>query len=174
MFVPQGYVLLTAAVDRLAEARRTSGQANDHGKNAAREKLQGEFYSDTISPLVVSRSGKSYKIWPYHWGNDELAPTWFEQGECLLTDGLVDPPLRMFQGEERANIFVSEHDLQRLMAKQEVKQEFFTSDPIADVEAREKDTGGRSPEPVNDALCSTYRKAIAGRRHLQATLVGQT
>ena len=28
----------------------------------------------------------------------------------------------MFQGEERAYIFVPEHDLQRLMAKQEVKQ----------------------------------------------------
>jgi hypothetical protein len=115
-------VLLTAAVDRLAPARLTAGQANDDGKHAAQMELRGEFYRDTISPLVVSRSGKNYKIRPYHWGNDELAPTWFEQGECLLTDGLVDPPLRMFQGEERAYIFVPEHDLQRLMAKQEVKQ----------------------------------------------------
>ena len=31
MFVPKGCVLLTAAVDRLAEARRTAGQTNDDG-----------------------------------------------------------------------------------------------------------------------------------------------
>jgi hypothetical protein len=122
LFIPPGFVLLTEAVDRLAEARRTAGQANDDGKHAAQMELRGEFYRDTISPLVVSRSGKPYKIRPYHWGG-ELAPTWFEQGECLLTDGLVDPPLRMFHGKERAYIFVGEHDLQRLMAKQEVKQD---------------------------------------------------
>ena len=57
--------------------------------------------------------------------NDELAPTWFEQGEFWLNEHeyLVDPPLRMFHGKERAYIFVGEPDLQRLMAKQEVKQE---------------------------------------------------
>ena len=54
MFIPNGYVLLTAAVDRLAEARRTAGQTNDDGKHAAQVELMGEFYSDTISPLVVS------------------------------------------------------------------------------------------------------------------------
>jgi hypothetical protein len=123
MFVPTGYLPLTTAVDQLVETLRLVGQRDDDGKNAAQVKLRGEFYSDTISPLVVSRSGKNYKIRPYHWGNDELAPTWFEQGECLLISGLVDPPLGMLNGEERAYIFVGEHDLQRLMAKQEVKQE---------------------------------------------------
>ena len=122
MYIPPGCVLLTAAVDRLAEARRTAGQTKDDGKHAAQVELMGEFYSGAISPLVVSRSGKNYKIRTYHWGG-ELASTWFEQGECVLTDGLVDPPLRMFHGKERAYIFVSEHDLQRLIAKQEVKQE---------------------------------------------------
>ena len=124
MFIPPGRVLLTAAVDRLAEARRTAAQANDDSKNAAQEELRGEFYNDTISPLVVSRSGKKYKSRPYGWGSEE-ALTWFEQGEFWLTDHeyLVDPPLRMFHGKELATIFVSERDLQRLMAKHEVKQE---------------------------------------------------
>ena len=39
---------------------------------------------------------------------------------------------------ERATIFVSEQDLQRLMAQQATKQEPVPSDPIADVEARER------------------------------------
>ena len=47
---------------------------------------------------------------------------------------------------ERATIFVSEHDLQRLVAQQATKQEPVPSDPIADVEAREKDKGGRPPD----------------------------
>ena len=64
---------------------------------------------------------KNHKIRPHYWGG-ELALTWFEQGECWLTD-LVDPPLGMFHGKERATIFVGEHDLQRLMVKQEVEQE---------------------------------------------------
>jgi hypothetical protein len=138
VFIPNGYVLLTAAVDRLAEARRTADQTKDDGRNAARAELRAEFYSDSISPLVVSRSGKNYKIRPYHWGG-ELAPTWFEQGECWLTEYLVDPPLGMFHGKERAYIFVGEHDLQRLMAKQEVKQE---AAPPRIVPARK----GRPPE----------------------------
>ena len=157
MFVPEGCVLLTTAVDRLAEARRTAGQANDDGKHAAQLELRGKFYSDTISPLVVSRSGKNYKIRPHRWGSEE-ALTWFEQGECWLTEYLVDPPLGMFHGKERAYIFVGEHDLQRLMAKQATKQESVPHDPIADVEAREKDEGGRPLQPEGASEMATPKR----------------
>ena len=118
--------MLTLAVDRLAEARRTSAlaKANDDGKHAAQEELRGEFWNDTISPVVVSRSGGKYKIRPHNWFSEKAA-TWFEQDEFWLIEHeyLVDPPLGMFHGKELATIFVSEHDLQRLMAKQTVKQE---------------------------------------------------
>ena len=43
MFVPKGYVLLTAAVDQLAEARRPAGQTNDDGRNAARAELRARI-----------------------------------------------------------------------------------------------------------------------------------
>ena len=119
MYVPKGRVLLTAAVDRLAEARRTAGQANDDGKNAARVELRDEFHSRSmLTTVICPRSGKTYKIRPHHWAR-EKALIWLEQGECLLTEGLVDPPWGMLYEEERVTIFVSEHDLQRLMAGQE-------------------------------------------------------
>jgi len=131
LFIPPGCVLLTEAVDRLAEARRLAGKTNDDGKHAAQAELRGEFYSDTISPLVVSRSGGEYKIKRHNWGNDELAPTWFEYGEFWLIahEYLVDPPLPMFHEKELAHIFVTDHDLRRLMAKQEVKQEYSDQSP---------------------------------------------
>jgi hypothetical protein len=123
VFVPKGCVLLTAAVDRLAEARRTAAQANGDGKHAAREELRGEFYNGSmLTTVICPRSGKTHTIRPHYWGR-ELALTWFEQGECWLTEYLVDPPLGMLYGKERVTIFVGEHDLQRLMVKQEVKQE---------------------------------------------------
>ena len=62
-------------------------------------------------------------------GLSRIALTWLEQGECLLTEDFVYPSpssLALGVGRDegrRATIFVSEHDLQRLMAKQEVKQE---------------------------------------------------
>ena len=73
--------------------------------------------------MVVSpSSGKIFAIRPHNWGREE-ALTWLEQGECLLTDGLVDPPLGVLHGEEWVTIFVREHDLGCLVAKREVKQE---------------------------------------------------
>ena len=54
LFVPKGCVLLTAAVDRLAEARRTAGQANDDGKHAAQVELRGEFHSGSMLTTVIS------------------------------------------------------------------------------------------------------------------------
>ena len=71
--------------------------------------------------VICPRSGKTHTIRQHYWALEE-APTWLEQGECRLTEYLVDPPLGMMYGKERVTIFVSEHDLQRLMAKQEVKQ----------------------------------------------------
>jgi hypothetical protein len=123
MFVPKGWVLLTVAVDRLAEARRTTGQTNDDERNAARVELRGEFHSGSMLATVVHpETGKTHTIFPERWAL-EKAPTWFEQGECLLTSGLVYPRLGiLFSNDPIVPIFVSEHDLQRLMAKQEVKQ----------------------------------------------------
>jgi hypothetical protein len=136
LFVPKGCVLLTAAVDRLAEARRTAAQANDDGKHAAREELRGEFYSGSMLATVLHPgSGKTYTIFPERWALKK-ALTWLEQGECLLTKGLVYPRFGIaFNKDPTVSIFVSEHDLQRLMAKQEVKQE---SVPPPDPSSRRK------------------------------------
>jgi hypothetical protein len=124
MFVPKGWVLLTVAVDRLAEARRTAGQTNDDGRNAARAELRGELYRGSmLATIVHPGSGETHTIFPERWAL-EKALTWLEQGECLLTSGLVYPRLGIsFNNDPTVPIFVSEHDLQRLMAKQEVKQE---------------------------------------------------
>ena len=63
MFVPKGYVPLTAAVDRLAEARRTAGQTNDDGKNAARAELRDELHSGSmLTTVICPSSGETYKI----------------------------------------------------------------------------------------------------------------
>ena len=70
MFVPKGCVLLTAAVDRLAEARRTAGQANDDGKNAAREELRAELHSGSMLAMVISpSSGDTFAIRPAALGS---------------------------------------------------------------------------------------------------------
>ena len=96
MFVPKGYLPLTTAVDQLAEARRPAGQTNDDGQNAARAELRAEFHSGSMLTMVISpSSGKTFTIRRTHWGR-EIALTWLEQGECLLTEDLVDPwPLSM-------------------------------------------------------------------------------
>jgi hypothetical protein len=122
MIVPTGQVLVIVAVDRLAEARRTAGQTNDDRMNAARAELRGEFYSGKLTRVICPRSGKTHTIRPHYWALEE-ALTWLEQGECWLTEYLVDPPLGMLYGRERVSIFMDEHDLQLLIAKQEVKQE---------------------------------------------------
>jgi hypothetical protein len=157
LFTPKGYLPLTTAVDQLAGARRPAGQANNDGKNAARAELRAEFYSDLISPLVVSRSGKNYKIRPYHWGG-ELAPTWLLQGECLLKEGLVDPPLGMFHPEERATIFISEHDFQRLKAEQATKQE------AAPPPGRGRKKGAGSYAAIDLPLLNEMKELILSRR----------
>ena len=122
--IPKGCVSLTAAVDRLAEARRPAGQTDDDGRSAAREELGGEFYNGSILAMVIyPGTGATHTIRPERWGLEQ-APTWLEQGECLLNSGLVYPRLDLsFTKEPTVNIFMSEHDLQRLMAKQEIKQE---------------------------------------------------
>ena len=124
MFVPKGNLLLTAAIDQLAEVRRPAGQTNDDGKNAARTELRAEFHSGSMLTTVIDPgSGKTYTIFPDRWAL-EKALTWLERGECPLTEGLVYPRLGIqFRKEPTVEIFVSEHELLRLMAKEEVKQE---------------------------------------------------
>ena len=184
LFVPKGYLPLTTAVDQLAEARRTAGQTNHDGQNAARAELRAELHSGSISTMVISlSSGDTFAIRPQHWAR-EIALTWLEQGECLLTEDFVDPsslsmelagPGRWpsLRRGERATIFVSEHDFQRLLAQQATKQESVPSDPIADVEAREKDKGGRPPdydwEQIKDyalTLVQKHGKPGKGNRRL--------
>ena len=153
MFVPKGCVLLTAAVDRLAEARRTAGQANDDGKHAAQVELRAELHGGSISTKVISpSSGHTFTIRPQHWAR-EIALTWLEQGECLLAEDLVDPIAPELAGPgrwpelrrgERAYIFVGEHDLQRLMAKQ-AKQE---AAPRLDVKEKPEQTRPAEPESL--------------------------
>jgi hypothetical protein len=179
VFVPKGCVLLTAAVDRLAEARRTAGQTSDDGQNAARAELRAELYSGSMLATVVSpSSGNTFAIRPQKWAREE-ALTWLEQGECLLTEDFVDPSSPELAGPgrwpslrrgERATIFVSEHDFQRRLAQQATKQESVPSDPIADVEAREKDKGGRPPayegshEPLHRPLLQEMEAATPKMR----------
>jgi hypothetical protein len=133
MFVPKGYLQLTTAVDQLAEARRPAGQTNDDGKNAARAELGAELHSGSISTRVFSpSSGRSYAIDRHNWVR-EIALTWLEQGECLLTepDADADDPFFSPGYGERVKIFVRRDDLQRLIANQEVKQESVPPpDPI--------------------------------------------
>ena len=178
MFVPKGCVLLTEAVDRLAKARWTAGQINDEGRNAARAELRAELHNGSMLARVVSLySGNTFAIRPQHWAR-EIALTWLEQGECLLTEDFVYPwPLSLtpsaqsvgspesippeppsLRRGERATIFVSEHDCQRLMAQQATKQESFPSDQIADVEARAKDKGGRPLQPEGASAKKRGRK----------------
>ena len=155
MFVPKGYLPLTTAVAQLAEARRPAGQTNDDAQNAARADLAAELHSGSISTKVISpSSGHTFAIRSEHWAR-EIALTWLERGECLLTEDFVDPFSPELAGPgrwpsllrgERATIFASEHDFQRLLAQQATKQEPVPSDLIADVEAREKDKGGRPPD----------------------------
>ena len=47
MFVPKGRVLLTVAVDRLAEA-------HDDGQNAARAELRAELHSGSMLAMVIT------------------------------------------------------------------------------------------------------------------------
>ncbi|MBT1515715.1 hypothetical protein KIP88_35130 [Bradyrhizobium sp. SRL28] len=124
MFVSKGRVSLTVAVDRLAEARRTADQTNEDGRNAAKVELRAEFYSaSSLTTIIDPGTGKTHTIFPERWGLEE-ALTWLERGECLLTSGLVYPRLGLsFNKDPTVSIFMDEDDLQRLIAKQEVKQE---------------------------------------------------
>ena len=122
MFTPKGCTLLTEAVDRLA-----AGQSNKGGKAvaAARAKLRDELHSEAMLAAVIDpETGKTHTIVSDGWARDE-ALVWLEQGKCLLTEApWFDPRLSgLFRNVPTVPIFVSEHDLQRLMAKQEGKQE---------------------------------------------------
>ena len=170
MFVPKGYVLLTTAVDQLAEMRRPAGQTNDDGWNAARAELRAEFHSGSMLTTVIDPgSGKTYTIFPDRWAL-EKALTWLEQGECQLTEGLVYPRLGMrFRKEPTVKIFVSEHELLRLMAKEEVKQEAVpppflpieVANPFAEKRRPGRRKGQGSFEPMDLPLLQEMKALIA-------------
>ena len=133
---------MTVAVDQLAEARRTAGQTNDDGRNAAKAELRAEFYSGVmLTTIIHPETGETHTIRPERWGLEE-ALTWLERGECLLTSGLVHPPLGIsFNKDPIVSIFMDDHDLQRLIAKQRVKQE--AAPPPDDIPAA---TSGRGKQ----------------------------
>ena len=91
--MPKEQVLLTVAADRLAEARRTAGQTDDDAKSAARAELRAEFYSGSMLATVVTLAPVMPTQFFPSVGLHEIALTWLEQGECLLTKGLVYPRL---------------------------------------------------------------------------------
>ena len=94
-----------------------------------------------LTTVIDPGSGKTYTIFQDHWAL-EKALTWLEQGECLLTEGLVYPRLGMrFRKEPTVKIFVSEHELLRLMAKEAVKQEAVPPPVLAD--RGSKSVGGK-------------------------------
>jgi hypothetical protein len=95
-----------------------------------------------LATVIHPGSGETYTIFPERWAL-EIALTWLEQGECLLTSGLVYPRLGIsFNNDPTVTIFVSEHDLQRLMAKEEVKQE-AVSPPFSPIEVATPFAGKR-------------------------------
>jgi hypothetical protein len=127
-----------------------------------------------LATVVSPSSGYTFAIRPQKWAREE-ALTWLEQGECLLTEDFVDPSSPELAGPgrwpslrrgERATIFVSDHELQRLMAS----QESIPRNPIADVDAREKDKGGRPPayegshEPLHRPLLQEMEAATPKMR----------
>jgi hypothetical protein len=124
MFKPKGRVLLAVAVDRLAESRRAAAQTNDDARNSVRVELRGEFYSGLMLTTVIHpETGQTHTIRPERWGLQE-ALTWLKKGKCQLADGLVYPRLGIsFNNDPTVSIFMSARDLQRLLAKQEDKQE---------------------------------------------------
>jgi hypothetical protein len=116
-----------------------------------------------LATIIDPRTGKTHTIFPERWGLPEEALTWLEQGECLLTSGLVYPRLgSWFNDDPTVSIFMSEQDLQRLMAKQEVKQQSVpdhdTLPPklVSDAEAERifdtwrKDRGDNIPSAKED------------------------
>ena len=73
MFVPKGRVLLTVAVDRLAEARRTAGQTNAEGRNGARAELRAELHNGSMfGDGIHPGSGETYTIFPERWALRKL------------------------------------------------------------------------------------------------------
>jgi len=82
-----------------------------------------------LATVVHPGSGETYTIFPERWAL-EVALAWLEQGECLLTSGLVYPRLGIsFNKDPTVSIFMSEHDLQRLVAQQTAKQEYSDQSP---------------------------------------------
>lgn len=163
--------MLITAVDRFAEARRTASQTSDDAKNVARAELRAELHSGSVLATVVSPySGDTFAIRPQYWARD-IALTWFEQGECLLTEDFVDPNSPELAGPgrfpslwkgENATIFVSEHDFQRLLVRQVIKQKSGPNVPIDHAEARKKNKGGRPPDydwgQIKDFTLSLVKK----------------
>ena len=171
------------AVDRLAKARwtarvrSTAKRGSERGPGGAKGEFAWTGRWRVGRGSLSLYSGNTFAIRPQHWAR-EIALTWLEQGECLLTEDFVYPwPLSLtpsaqsvgspesippeppsLRRGERATIFVSEHDCQRLMAQQATEENPLPSDQIADVEARAKDKGGRPLQPEGASAKKRGRK----------------
>ena len=189
MFVPKGRVLVIVAVDQLADVRRTAGQTDDDARNAAKVELKVEFYNGSSSTTIIDpRTGKTHTIFPERWGL-EKSWTWLERGECLLTSGLVYPPLGIsFNEDPTVSIFMSEQDLQRLKANWATKQETAPPPIPAATSGRGKQTAavraafkkvfpngipvGMSSQTRNDKIWAELTTPLPDKRTIKRALKG--
>ncbi len=165
-FVPNGWVPLTTAVDRLAKHRRSADQANNDGKDATRATLRAELYGGLMPATVICPdSGKAYAIVPDRWALKE-AQNWLEQGKCVLTNGLVYNRSGIRLSEDPVvKIFVTESDLQRLMAKQE---SLVPHDPSQPPQPVAKPDSSEKASPIEVSI-SVARERRRGRRKGQGS-----
>jgi len=112
-FVPQGFLPLKAAINRLAQARQTPIQS-------AQIEVRAKLHNGLIRAAVLRPdTGELLEILSPCWAT-ETALHWFKSGTCLLPteDGKVRITAKrfgMFYQPENAPIFIVEDDLHRLL-----------------------------------------------------------
>jgi hypothetical protein len=111
-FVPKGYLPLTIAIERLAQALQISVES-------ARTEMQSELYGRSIvASVMVSSTGQMFEVKSPYWGT-EMGLIRLEFGELQLPaeiDALKITVWGQICGEsEHAPVFLTENDLQRLI-----------------------------------------------------------
>jgi hypothetical protein len=112
-FVPEGFLPLKAAIERLAQARQTSIQS-------AQVEIRTKLYNGLIrAAVLLPVTGELLGILSRCWAT-EIALLWFESGTCLLPDEnhkvrITAKRFDMFYQPENAPIFIIEDDLRRLL-----------------------------------------------------------
>jgi hypothetical protein len=112
-FVPEGFLPLKVAIDRLAQARQTSIQS-------AQDEIRPKLHNGLIRAVVLRPdTGKILEIISDCWAT-ETAVRWFESGECRLPNEnykvkITNERFHMLYQPENAPIFIIEDDLRRLL-----------------------------------------------------------